>query len=325
MELQGKVVVITGASSGIGRTTARRFAREGAKVVLAARNAEELERLGRELGGDSVALAVPTDVTDDEAMNALAVRAAAHFGGIDVWVNNAAVGVYGKFENAPHDVYKHSIETNLFGYMHGAWAALPHLRRSNGTLIDVISVQGKKAGPYASAYAASKWALRGFDESLRAELGDSEVKVVSILPAAIDTPFFQHAANYFGRKAIPPKPINDPEVVADAILSAAKRPKREVLVGKGSRQQVAPHALSPALDEKLSPKQYEKMHFGDEATPPDAGIVQAPSARDGYAERGGWQAREQAESGGPGKKALAAAAGAAAGAAAIAGAVIRRR
>src|SRR5262249_9531732 len=159
--LSNKVVVITGASSGIGRETARRFAREGASVVLAARREDVLKRLAEDLGPRT--LAVPTDVTDESSVQRLADKAVETFGRLDVWVNNAGVMAVGKFLEIPPDVFRQVIETNFFGYVFGARAALKQFRRQGwGVLINNASVESKLTAPYATAYAASKHAVRGF-------------------------------------------------------------------------------------------------------------------------------------------------------------------
>src|SRR3954447_9666541 len=198
-KLNGAVVVITGASSGIGREAARAFAQRGASVVVAARREDPLESLVAEcerVGGQ--ALAVPTDVTDPEAVEALARRAEERFGGIDVWVNNAGVYLAGRFEDTPPEDFKRLMDVNFYGYVHGARAALPRLRAHHGVLINNASVDSAASFPYFSAYVASKWAVRGLSAALRQEYLDDGVDVCTILPAAIDTPLFQHAGNYTG-------------------------------------------------------------------------------------------------------------------------------
>src|SRR5919202_2625850 len=180
--LQDAVVVITGASSGIGRATALAFAGRGSQVVVAARRDEPLDTLLAEcetLAGRS-GLAVPTDVAESAQVEALARRAVERFGRIDVWVNNAGVYAAGRFEDTPPDVFRRVLDVNLFGCVHGARAALPHLRQRRGVLINVASVDSEASYHYFSAYVASKWAVRGFSAALRQELHGEGVDVCTI-------------------------------------------------------------------------------------------------------------------------------------------------
>lgn len=285
--VDGLVVVVTGAASGIGRVTARKFAQKGAKVVVTARRDEALDDLVTELGPDR-ALAVPADVTDEAQMREVAERAVARFGTIDVWVNCAAVTLFGAFEESPRDEYRRVLDTNVLGYMHGAWAALPHLRRSRGTLINVGSVNSYVPAPQASAYVASKHAIRGWAASLRQELRATGVDVVTILPGSIDTPLFQQSANHTGRRAKALNPTNPPERVARVIVRAARRPMREKAVGRRSRQMLLFEKLAPALFERAMARKVEADHFGDEAAPPTSGNLFAPD-RTQAREVGGWR------------------------------------
>lgn len=201
--------MVTGALSGIGRATARAMAEHGARVVLAARSEESLREVAEEceeLGGR--ALVVPTDVNDEEAVRELARRSVEVFGRIDAWVNNAGVMVYGRFEDVLTEVYRRVIETNLFGQIHGACAALSHFReQAGGVLINMSSVWGRLTSPHISAYVTSQFAIRAFSECLRQELaGERDIHVVTILPQSVDTPVFRRAGNYYGRaaRAVPP-------------------------------------------------------------------------------------------------------------------------
>jgi len=233
-DLKNQVIVITGASSGIGLAAARLFARHGATVVLAARTAKSLEEAARACEQCGVqALAVPTDVSDEEQVRALARRAIERFGRIDIWVNNAALLMFSRAEDAPYDTYRQVIETNLFGSINGARAALPYFREQrSGVLINVSSLWGRMFSPYVSAYTTSKFGVRTFSESLREALADEEgIEVCTILPQSVDTPIFRHAANYSGRGAKPVPPIADPGRVVKAILRCIEHPRREVSVG----------------------------------------------------------------------------------------------
>jgi short-subunit dehydrogenase len=287
--LSGAVVVITGASSGIGRAAALAFAERGASVVVAARReaplqevADACERLG--VG----ALAVPTDLTDEDAAEELARRAEARFGGIDVWVNNAGVYLAGRFEDTPPEAFRRVLEVNFFGYVAGARAALPRLRARGGVLINNASVDSAASFPYFSAYVASKWAVRGFSTALRQEYRGTGVSVCTVLPAAIDTPLFQHAGNYTGRAMKALNPVYSPEMVASAMLRCAERRPREVIVGGAGKLMALQYALAPALAERLFAGQVEADHFRtDVPAPAGPGNLFTPMS-EGTDAHGGW-------------------------------------
>ncbi|HSK99506.1 MAG TPA: SDR family oxidoreductase [Rubrobacteraceae bacterium] len=296
------VVVITGASSGIGRATALAFAEKGASVVLAARRAEALQEVATEcrtLGGR--ALVAPTDVTDEEDVEELARRAVENFGRIDVWVNNAAVTLFGRFEETPSEVYRRVFETNLFGYIHGARGGFPYFReQGSGVLINVSSVVAGAGQPYTSAYVASKFAIRGLSECLRQELildGARDIHVCNVMPASMDTLLFQHAANYTGRAPKALNPVYSAEKVAGAIVRCARRPKREVVVGSAGRMLAAQHTLSPGLYERAAARVMDRDHFQDRAAPPTEGNLFVPmpgwtGASGGWKTNGGGSARK---------------------------------
>ncbi len=280
-ELHGSVVVITGASAGIGRATALRLADEGAKLVLAARREDALEELAVECEQrGSVALAVATDVADEPQVQTLAQKAVDRFGRIDVWVNNAAVSAFGRFEETPPDVFRRVMETNFFGYVHGARAALRQFReQGHGTLINVSSVVGVLGQPYTSAYVSSKWAVRGLSETLRNELKLDDAKdlqVCTVLPAAIDTPLFRVAANFTGRVAKPLDPVYEADRVAKTIVSLARKPRREVYVGPAGRLAALQHTLTPSLVETVFSRQVDRGHFEDRVQAPTRGNLYEP-------------------------------------------------
>ncbi|WP_437967419.1 SDR family oxidoreductase [Sorangium sp. So ce260] len=270
-KFRNMVVVITGASSGIGRATALEFARRGAAVTLAARREQPLRELAaacEQAGGK--ALVVPTDVTSEAAVLEVARRTTEAFGRIDVWVNNAAVTLFGLFEQTPSEPYRRVIETNLFGTIHGARAALAQFRRQGtGVLINVGSMVSRLSEPYVSAYVASKHAIRGLSQSLRQELKllrARDIHVATVLPATIDTPFFQHAGNYTGRTPRAMPPVYPPERVARAIVRLARTPRREVFVGSAARQLALLSLVAPGLAERLLARSVDRLHLQHDRT-----------------------------------------------------------
>jgi short-subunit dehydrogenase len=279
--LQDAVVVITGASSGIGRSAARMFAARGSTVVLAARREEALEEVARECrNAGANALVVPTDVAHEDQVKALAERTLEQFGRIDVWVNNAAVAMFGRFEEMPAEVYDGVIQTNLFGYIYGARAALPIFReQGHGVLINNGSMVSYVGQPYTSAYVTSKHAIRGLSECLRMELIDArDIHVATVLPATIDTPLFHHAANYTGRAPRGMEPVYPAELVAATIVRLAEKPMREAYVGNSGRVLAKLHAIAPGLTERLMGRMVERKHLQDHPAPPTAGNVLQPMA-----------------------------------------------
>lgn len=246
-----QVVALVGASSGIGRETALRFAKRGAKLVVAARSEEGLQSLVQEItqaGG--VATYVVADVSDFEQVQAIADAAIATYGRLDTWVHNAAIELYAAFEQTSPEEFKRIIDVNLMGQVYGAMVALPHLKQTGqGSLIHVTSVEARRSLPLQSAYAASKHAVDGFIESLRVELMHDNVlvSVTEILPASINTPLFSKARTKLGVKPMGVPPIYEPEIVADAILYAAEHPVRDIVVGDAGKLILLGQSVSPAL------------------------------------------------------------------------------
>ncbi len=251
----GPVVVVTGASSGIGRGAAHAFAARGGSVVLAARSAPTLTEVAGECeqrGGR--ALAVPTDVSDEAAVQALARRAVETFGHIDAWVNAAAVWSYGRFEDTPSQVFRQVVETTLFGQVHAARTVLPQFRsQGRGVLINISSLYGRvSSSPYVAPYVTAKWGLLGFSEVLRQELRDAPgVAVCTILLGSVDTPIYRHAANYVGRQVRPLPPVTSPDRVVAAVVRAVADPRREIVVGRTHHLGAWAHRLVPRLYDRL--------------------------------------------------------------------------
>jgi short-subunit dehydrogenase len=276
--LKEQVIVITGASSGIGLTTARMAAAAGAKLVLAARNHEALERLEREInasGGQSCH--VDADVGSDADVKRIVDAAVEHFGGFDTWVNNAGVTVYGRLEEVEHEDHRRLFETNFWGVVHGSLAAVEHLKSRGGVLINVGSTLSDRAIPLQGMYCASKHAVKGFTDALRMEVEEAgyPIAVTLIKPAAIDTPYTEHAKNYMAVEPQNPAPVYAPETVARAILHAAVYPERDIFVGAAGKLFSVMEQLAPRLTDLYM----EKAFFSKQQT-------SRPAHRNGDNDRG---------------------------------------
>jgi short-subunit dehydrogenase len=227
-------IVITGASSGIGAATAIAFARQGCRLVLAARGKAGLEDIARRCRAAGATVEIRTvDVTDAEAVAVFAADARGALGGIDLWFSNVGIGVVGKYADVPIADHQRVIEANLISHMNDAHAVLPIFRQQrHGIWVNMISVGGYLASPYAAAYAASKFGLRGFSAALRGELRDyPDIHVCDVYPTFVDTPAIYHAGNYTGAKLGFPPGALTPEEVADAVVGLARRPRATTAVG----------------------------------------------------------------------------------------------
>lgn len=246
------VVVVTGASSGIGKSTAVEFAKRGVRLVLAARNLEKLESVAaecRELGAEC--LVCKTDVTNEADVRNLADLAVKAWGRIDVWINNAGIGAVGPFTEIPVDEHRRVLETNVLGYIYGAHAAMKVFEiQKTGVLINNASVCSRLVMPSLSSYTASKFAVRGLTHSLRQDLavaGLHDIHVCQLNPAVIDTPAFEHASNYSGRPIEMKMPKSTPEEVARAMVGLVENPKREAYVGPLAKTGSWAYTFFPAL------------------------------------------------------------------------------
>jgi short-subunit dehydrogenase len=265
--LDEQVLVITGASSGIGLATAGLAAERGAKVVLAARSEQTLERVVQtieEEGGE--AIAVQADVADRKQVEALAERAIERFGRIDTWVNDAAVSIYGRLDEVSEEDSRRMFDINFWGVVHGSLAALPHLRREGGALINLGSEVSEAVVPLQGMYTASKHAVKGFTDALRVELqevDDAPVSVTLVQPTATDTPFPQNARNYMDEEPKLPSPQIDPFDVAEAILDAAVDATPRTKVGAMAKVNVAVANTLPGLAGKIASMQAERQQYDE--------------------------------------------------------------
>jgi NAD(P)-dependent dehydrogenase (short-subunit alcohol dehydrogenase family) len=289
--LDEQVVVITGATSGIGLVTARHAARRGARLVLAARNESALRELATELtaqGHDAAYVVV--DVADEADVRRIADAAIARFGGFDTWVNNAGVLIYGRVEDVDTADARRLFETNFWGIWHGSRVALEHLRHRGGALINLGSDVSEHAAPLMGPYVASKHAVMGLTDALRVEVREQRlpVAVTLIRPSAIDTPIVARARNVMDVAPRLPPPVYAPEVVARAILHAAEHQTRDLFAGGAARALSTMTHLGPATaDWVMRVFMFEQMHAQRPANNASEGLHASPDM--GLRERGGSQ------------------------------------
>ena len=248
-----QVIVITGASSGIGLSTARMAAMRGAKLVLAARNDEALRKLCNEIGttgGQCVDIAA--DVGNEGDVKKIAAEALNMFGRIDTWVNNAGVSIYGELLDVPIEDFKRLFDTNFWGVVYGSLTAARSMEPNGGAIINVGSTLSDRAIPLQGMYCASKHAVKGFTDALRMELEHAErpISVTLVKPSAIDTPYIQHAKNYMESQPDNPGPFYAPETVAETILHCAENPVRDVFVGGAGKAISLVGNYAPRLSDK---------------------------------------------------------------------------
>ena len=284
--LDEQVIVITGASSGIGLATAETAAKKGAKLILAARSEQTLDQVVRRIndaGGE--AIFVECDVANRQQVDHVAATAVTRFGRIDTWVNNAGVAIYGRLDEVSEADSRKLFETNFWGVVNGSLAALSHLKQNGGALINVGSEVSEAVVPLLGMYSASKHAVKGFTDTLRIEIeeiDEAPVSITLIQPTATDTPFPQHARNYQDKEPKLPTPMIDPQKVADAILDAAVHPTRSKKVGAMSVVNTTVAKVAPGLGDKIAAKQLDRQHYDEKPRNPD-GALERPSETTGVA------------------------------------------
>jgi NAD(P)-dependent dehydrogenase (short-subunit alcohol dehydrogenase family) len=267
-----EVVVITGASAGVGRATARAFGKRGAKVGLIARGKDGLDAAKREIeesGGEAIVL--PLDVSDENAVEQAAAEVERAFGPIDIWINNAMLSVFSPITQMTPDDYRRVTDVTYLGYVWGTLAALRRMKpRDRGVIVQVGSALAYRGIPLQSAYCAAKHAVQGFHDSLLSELihDGSNVRVVMVQMPALNTPQFRWVKSRLPRKAQPVPPIFQPEVAADAIIWAAYSGRREVNVGWPTTKAIIGNNLVPGLgDHYLAKYGYDAQMIDEPEVP----------------------------------------------------------
>ena len=273
--IREQVVVVMGASSGIGRLSALSFAERGAKVVVSARGEAGLRSVVDEIrAGGGEATAVMADAAEFDEVKAVADAAVGDYGRLDTWVHVAGVGLFAPFEGTTPEEFERVVDVNLMGQVYGAMAALPHIKNEGcGALVHLSSMGAKRSIPLQSAYCASKHGIDGFLEAMRVELRHEgwSIGATSIKPATTNTPFFDKSRTKLGVKPVAPPPIYEPRIVADAILHAAEKGPRDVIVGGASRAMILGQTISPRLLDAIMQRRVAfQAHYTDEPKPEDA-------------------------------------------------------
>jgi short-subunit dehydrogenase len=277
--LEEQVIVITGASSGIGLATAQMAAARGAKLVVAARSEQTLHDLVSVLvNAGHEAISVVADVSYPQDCQRIVEAAIGRFGRIDTWVNNAGVAIYGRLDQVSDKDSRRLFDINFWGVVNGSLAVLPLLRIYGGALINVGSEVSDSVVPLQGMYAASKHAVKGFTDALRMEIEEIDkapVAITLIQPATVDTPYPQHAKNYMSEEPKLPTPQIDPRQVAQAILDAAVKPTRDVKVGAMARINTFVAKMLPSLSDKMMAKQADQQHYDEPPREPDGTLYRA--------------------------------------------------
>jgi NAD(P)-dependent dehydrogenase (short-subunit alcohol dehydrogenase family) len=282
MDLTNKVVLITGASSGIGAAAAERFADEGAHVAMLARSRVGLERVAKRVRRRGVrALVLPADVTDRQAVADAVARCEEELGGIDVLVSNAAAMVFGRFEQVPPEDFDRTIEVTFLGAVNVIRSALPALNRRQGTIVAVGSTMTTVPLPTFSSYAAAKHALRGFLGSLRIELraAGEPVTVSLVNPGPVDTPLWDHTTTATGRQSAKPPDAYSAEAVADVIVDCAIKPRAEVAVGAEGRVMELSWTFARPVAERILGLVHRLYSSGKNPPPPGRGALWEPAGQ----------------------------------------------
>jgi short-subunit dehydrogenase len=278
-QLNEQVIVLTGASSGIGLCTAQLAASRGARLVLVARSMATLEKLVEQINASGgQAMYIDADVGDRAEMVEVAQAAVARFDRIDTWINNAGISIYGRLDETTESDARRLFDTNFWGVVNGSLAALPFLRMQGGALVNVGSEVSEAVIPLQGMYAASKHAVKGFTDALRIEIEELDkapISITLIQPTAVNTPFPQHAKNYMDSEPKLPTPMIDPEQVAEAILKAATDGGRDVKVGTMAVLDTALSKFAPGVADKLASKQADRQKEDSPPLNPD-GSLYAP-------------------------------------------------
>ena len=263
-DLVGRIAVITGASSGIGHKTALAFAHEGIHCVLAARRADRLAQVAQEVRAlGAAALVLPTDVAQPDQIHAMVTETVRQFGRIDILVNNAGFGIFARVDQTTAEEIQRIFAVNFFGTFHATQAVLPVMRRQgHGHIINVSSVAGKRGLPFSGAYCATKFAMNGLTESLRAEMAGTGIQVSLVCPVGTLTEFFEVAESKIDRKALPMGFMQTADHVANRILKCVRRPRAEVLPLRLSRIYILMSALAPGLVDRAMRSAVKRFRRG---------------------------------------------------------------
>ncbi|HEU4675964.1 MAG TPA: SDR family NAD(P)-dependent oxidoreductase [Motilibacteraceae bacterium] len=285
-----RVVVVTGASSGIGRATALQLSARGDTVVLVSRSDEALSDTASEcLAAGGRVMSVPADVADEQAMSEVLRRTLERFGRIDAWVQTAAVVAYGRVEEVPPDAFERVLRTNLLGSAVAARVVVPQFREQrHGVLVLVGSLLDRVVVPYMSPYVVSKWGVRALARTLAIENRDlPDLHVCLVAPGAVDTPIYDQAGTYTGRPGTPPPPVMPPERVAAAVVRRLDRPKADTPVGLSTRLVRLGFVTVPWLFDRLVGPLERRFGLGGRPIGPDPGNLHEPRP-DREAVHGGW-------------------------------------